>query len=126
MRWLLAILLIGCPLICVAQQGESPHIRQGDVLRISVRGEPDISRVVVVQADGFIAMPLLNEIGVVGLTVQEVQKLLIERLKRFVANPEVTVSIDGRFHFRPNVPTLPPLWPFVQALHPLIVAECAG
>ena len=80
----------------------------------------------LVRADGFITMPLLNEIEVAGLTVQQVQQLLVGRLLHFVANPEVTVSIEGKAHEHPNFSTLPSLWPFVQAVHPVIVAEQQG
>lgn len=126
MRSLLTILLTLYPLICAGQEAESPHIRVGDVLRISVRGEPNISRLVVVQADGFITVPPLNEIGVEGLTVQELETVLVERLQPFVANPEVTVSIKRKIQTHPKVPMLPPPWPFVQAVHPPIIAERAG
>jgi hypothetical protein len=71
-------------------------------------------------------MPLLNDIEVSGLTVQQLQILLVEKLRRFVANPEVMVSIEGKIHTYPMHPTLPPLWPFVQAVHPPIVAERTG
>lgn len=70
-------------------------------------GEPDISCSVSVRADGFIAMPLVNKIRVAGLTVQQVQTLVVERLQHFVANPEVTISIVGKVHTDPNFPTLP-------------------
>jgi protein involved in polysaccharide export with SLBB domain len=104
MRSLLAILL-SVPLICPGQEAESLHIQPGDVLRISVRGEPDISCSVSVRANGFITMPLVNEIKVAGLTVQQVQTFVVERLQHFVANPEVTVSIEGKVHTHPNFTT---------------------
>ena len=126
MRSLLAILLSVYPLICAGQEAESLNIERGNVLRISVRGEPDISCSVSVRANGFITMPLVNEIKVAGLTVQQVQTLVVERLQHFVANPEVTVSIEGKVHTHPKFPTLPPLWPFLQAVHPIIVAERAS
>jgi hypothetical protein len=91
-----------------------------------VRGEPDISSSIIVRADGFISMPLLNDIEVSGLTVQQPQILLVERLRRFVSNPEVTVSIEGKIHTYPTHPTLPPLWPFVQAVLLPIVADRTG
>jgi len=105
MRLLLTLLLTVFPLICAGQEADSPLIRRGDVLQISVRGEPNISRSVLVRADGFITMPLLNDIEVAGLTQQQVQKLLVERLQHFVANPEVTVSIEAKDTHR-NFPTL--------------------
>jgi hypothetical protein len=99
MRWLLTILLTVYPLICAGQEAKSPKIQPSDVLRISVWKEPDISRLVTVRPDGFIAMPLVNEIKVAGLTVQQVQTLVAERLQHWLANPEVTVSIQQRGTF---------------------------
>ena len=96
MRSLLAILLVVCPLICVAQEAESPRIRPGDHVHISVRREPDLTVSEVVSGDGFIFLPLVNRARVAGLTVQEAQRLLSEKLQRFVANPEVTVTILNR------------------------------
>ena len=99
MRSLLIILLIVYPLICAGQEAESPDIQQSDVLGISVRGEPSLSCLVTVRPDGFVAIPLVGQIKVAGLTVQKVQTVAIERLQTFVANPEVTVSIQRRGNF---------------------------
>jgi polysaccharide export outer membrane protein len=99
MRSLLTILLIACPLICIGQETEPLYIQQSDILRISVREEPDISRVVTVRPDGFVAIPLVGHIKVAGLTAQQVQTLAIERLQRFISNPAVTVSIQRRRTF---------------------------
>src|SRR5215471_17618175 len=96
MRSLITILLTLCPLICVAQENESPHIRPGDHLHISVRREPDLTISEVVSSDGSIFLPLINAVKVAGLTVQEAQNLLAERLKPFVADPQVTVRITNR------------------------------
>lgn len=99
MRWLLTILLTVYPLICAGQEAKSPKIQPSDVLRISVWKEPDLSRLVTVRFDGFIAMPLVNEIKVAGLTVQQVQTLMAERLQHWLSDPKVTVSIQQRGTF---------------------------
>lgn len=116
MRSLLTILLIVCPLICVAQEAESPDIppsdvlgisvreepdivQQSDVLRISVWKEPEISRLFTVCPDGFVGLPLVGQIKVAGLTVQQVQTLVVERLHNYIADPRVTVSIQQRGAF---------------------------
>lgn len=96
MRWLLTILLTVYPLICAGQEAKSPKIQASDVLRISVWKEPDIPVLVTVRFDGFIAIPLVNEIKVAGLTVQQVQTLVVERLQLYIADPKVTVSIERR------------------------------
>lgn len=67
----------------------------GDELQISVWKEPDLSTGVVVRPDGKITMPLLNDIYVVGLQTTELQALLIEKLKPFVNEPQVTVVVRG-------------------------------
>jgi len=99
MRWLLTILLTVYPLTCWGQGAESPKIQRSDVLRISVWKETDLPILVTVRPDGFIAMPLVNEIKVAGLTVQQVQTLVVERLEHWIANPDVTVSIQRRGTF---------------------------
>jgi polysaccharide export outer membrane protein len=64
-----------------------------DELTISVWHEPEFSQGVVVRPDGMITMPLLNDIKVVGLTTEELQAILTEKLKTFVNEPQVTVIV---------------------------------
>ncbi len=64
-----------------------------DELTISVWHEPEFSQGVVVRPDGMITMPLLNDIKVVGLTTEELQAILTEKLKTFVNDPQVTVIV---------------------------------
>lgn len=68
------------------------RIGTGDVLQILVWKEPDASVPnVVVRPDGKITVPLVKEIEVVGLTPQELEKLLVERLSKFIRGVDVTV-----------------------------------
>lgn len=68
------------------------RIGAGDVLQILVWKEPDASvPSVVVRADGIITVPLIKEINVSGLTPQELEKLLVERLSKFIREVDVTV-----------------------------------
>jgi len=64
-----------------------------DEIAIAVWHEPELSQVVVVRPDGMITLPLLNDLKVAGLTTEEVQALVMEKLKPFVNDPQVTVSI---------------------------------
>jgi polysaccharide biosynthesis/export protein len=66
-----------------------------DELAISVWHEPEFSQLVVVRPDGMITLPLLNNISVVGLTTDEVQALLVEKLKPLVNDPQVTVIVKA-------------------------------
>jgi polysaccharide export outer membrane protein len=67
----------------------------GDQLVISVWHERDLSLSVVVRPDGVITMPLLNDLSVVGQTPKELAALITERLKPFVNEPQVTVSVSS-------------------------------
>jgi polysaccharide export outer membrane protein len=64
-----------------------------DELGISVWHEPELSQNVTVRPDGMITLPLLNDVKVVGLTTEEMQVLLTEKLKTVVNDPQVTVSV---------------------------------
>jgi polysaccharide biosynthesis/export protein len=66
-----------------------------DELAIAVWHEPELSQQVVVRPDGMITLPLLNDIKVAGLTMEELQTLLTERLKTVVNDPQVTVSVKA-------------------------------
>jgi polysaccharide biosynthesis/export protein len=65
----------------------------GDQLQISVWHEHDLSLAVVVRPDGVITMPLLNDLYVVGQTPKELASAITEKLKPFVNEPQVTVSV---------------------------------
>lgn len=66
-----------------------------DVLHISVWKEPDLSETLPVRPDGKISMPLLNDIPAAGLTPLQLKDSITERLKKYIANPSVTVVVTG-------------------------------
>lgn len=66
-----------------------------DVLRISVWKEPDLSEMLPVRPDGKISMPLLNDIPAAGLTPLQLKDSITEKLKKFIADPRVTVVVTA-------------------------------
>lgn len=66
-----------------------------DELQVQVWHEPELSQAVVVRPDGLITLPLLNDIKVSGLTTDEMQALLTEKLKTVVNDPQVTVIVKA-------------------------------
>ncbi len=64
-----------------------------DVLRIDVWREDQLTRTVPVRPDGKITLPLLNDVQAVGLSPMELAGVIREELKKFVTNPQVTVSV---------------------------------
>ncbi len=75
--------------------GDDPYrIGVGDVLHISVWEEPQFTETAVVRPDGHISMPLVSEVMISGLTPAAAEKVLRERLTKFVNRPRVTVTVQ--------------------------------
>lgn len=74
---------------------EDPTYKIGaqDVIRIDVWREDQLTRTVPVRPDGKITLPLLNDVQAAGLTPMELAGNLREELKKFITNPQVTVSV---------------------------------
>jgi polysaccharide biosynthesis/export protein len=64
-----------------------------DVLRIDVWKEEQLTRTVPVRPDGKVTLPLLNDVQAVGLTPMQLAGVLSEGLKKYINNPQVTVTI---------------------------------
>jgi len=64
-----------------------------DVLDINVWKEPEVSRTVPVRPDGKISLPLLNDVQAAGLTPMQLGSVITAQLKKFVAQPQVTVIV---------------------------------
>jgi polysaccharide export outer membrane protein len=68
-------------------------IGPGDVLRISVWKEEGMEQEILVKPGGGITFPLAGDIQASGLTTQELAAVLKSKLKRYIPNPVVTVSV---------------------------------
>jgi polysaccharide biosynthesis/export protein len=68
-------------------------VGEADVLRVNVWKEPEVSQTVVVRTDGNISLPLINEVKVSGMTPLQIQNAIAEKLKGFLNNPQVTVTV---------------------------------
>jgi len=71
----------------------SYKIGPGDVLRISVWKEEGMEQEVLVKPDGGITFPLAGDLHASGLTTQELTEALKSKLRRYIPNPVVTVSV---------------------------------
>jgi len=65
-----------------------------DVLRISVWQDETLDREVLVRPDGGVSFPLAGDIQVSGRTPLEVQDEIRSRLRRYLQDAEVTVSVE--------------------------------
>jgi polysaccharide export outer membrane protein len=72
---------------------ESYVIGPEDVLSIHVWKEEALSRTVPVRMDGKISLPLIDDIQAAGYTARQLKEVLTKRLKEFIDNPNVSVTV---------------------------------
>ena len=68
-------------------------LQPGDVLTVSVWKEADLTSDLLVRPDGGITLPLAGEIKAAGHTVEEVRTVIDQRLRKYLPNAVVTVSV---------------------------------
>ena len=80
-----------------SKSGENHYkIGSGDILDITTWKELDFSRAgVLVRIDGKISFPLLDDIQADGQTPLELKKDIQNKLKGFISNPVVTVTVTS-------------------------------
>src|SRR5271156_3846569 len=113
----------------VATQDPNYIIGAQDVLDISVWKEPEISRLVPVRPDGKISLPLLNDVQAAGLTPMELANVISEGLKKYINNPQVTVSvstINSRRAYVTGEVTKPGAFPMLPNMTVLQALTSAG
>ncbi len=66
-----------------------------DTLHISVWKEPDLTVTLPVRPDGKISLPLLNDVAAAGLTPMQLKDSITEKLKKYIADPRVTVVVTA-------------------------------
>ncbi|MEJ0036274.1 MAG: polysaccharide biosynthesis/export family protein [Gammaproteobacteria bacterium] len=69
------------------------RIQPGDVLSISVWKETDLQADVMVRPDGGISFPLAGDQVAEGRTIDDLRKVLVEKLKKYIPDPVVTVAV---------------------------------
>jgi polysaccharide export outer membrane protein len=74
--------------------GEAYMVQPGDTLAIAIWKEPDLQGpAVLVRPDGTFSFPLVGQVDARGKSVVELQQIVTDRLKRFISDPVVTVSV---------------------------------
>ena len=69
-------------------------IGNDDVLAINVWKEPDLTRQLPVRSDGKISLPLIGDVQAAGRTPSQLEQDITDRLKAFIANPQVAVIVQ--------------------------------
>ena len=78
----------------VASVSTSHILARDELIEIKVFQEPNLTTSTRIPEDGRIIFPLIGEVAVAGKTVQEVTRLIRDRLEaRFLVNPQVTMAV---------------------------------
>jgi polysaccharide export outer membrane protein len=82
----------------VQASGQAPAdyiIGADDTLKITVWKEPDMSVSLPVRPDGKISIPLLDDVQAAGMTPMQLGTSIHDKLKKFIADPRVTVVVTA-------------------------------
>src|SRR5437868_10112987 len=94
MSWLSMVFLLLSAQLVHAQQQASYAVQPGDVLEISVWKEPDLQRQVLVRPDGAFSFPLVGEVDARGKSVSELNKIVSDRIGKYISGAAVTISVQ--------------------------------
>ena len=90
------LILISCLTIYVSDANSADYkLGPGDKIEISVFGEKDLSISVLLGNSGKINYPFLGEISLVGLSVKQVENMIVRGLKGdYLINPNVSAYVS--------------------------------
>lgn len=89
------LVLFVCVLLPTQVFSDDYVIGDGDGLKVSVWGVPDLSVDIVVRPDGKITLPAVGDVAATGLTPVELSHDLTKVLGSYVKKPIVTVAVVG-------------------------------
>jgi len=91
-----ALLLIGSAVHAASTQSIALPVYKigpGDVLTISVWKEEGMQQEVLIRPDGGMSFPLAGDVQAGGKSVKQLQKILASKIKQYIPDPVVTVSV---------------------------------
>lgn len=93
--WIVAIL---CSAFVVGAQAAETPLGSGDLIRISVYGNPDLGLETRLNSDGAITFPLVGAVTLSGLPIPEAEKKLSSMLESggFVRKAQVNIVVTGQ------------------------------
>jgi polysaccharide biosynthesis/export protein len=76
-------------------QGSDYVIGADDFLKIVVWKETELTETLPVRPDGKISMPLLGDVPAAGMTPTDLAESIRQKLKKYIADPRVTVVVSA-------------------------------
>jgi polysaccharide export outer membrane protein len=116
-----ALLPLASPAPGAAQAADSAFVRPGDLVRLTVFRQPELSGDFPVGSDGTLQHPLLTEVRVVGVSRAAIRERLREVLGRYARDPSFVfdflyrVTVTGEVRL-PNLFNLSPETTLGQAV----------
>jgi polysaccharide export outer membrane protein len=95
MRWTVVLLMALTGIAGAAERVGGPA--SGDMIRVTVYGQPDLTTQARVSPDNTISFPFIGEINVGGISTTQAQANIARALeaKGIVNNPQVNVLVEG-------------------------------
>ncbi len=97
-RALAAVLLVVAASLqaSAADEPVPPYrIQAGDVLIVAVWKEVELQSELIVRPDGGVSFPLAGDMPAAGGTVEDLRRTIDERLRKYIPDPVVTVSVKA-------------------------------
>jgi polysaccharide export outer membrane protein len=126
-----AVVLLGCAHVPppLPDTAPSPYrLDTGDIVRLIVYNQESLSTDYTVGDDGMVSVPTVGEINAAGMTVQELQKSIYDKLNNGVlVNPGVSVQVSqARPIFIIGEVNKPGQYPYQSRLNVLGAVAVAG
>src|SRR5579871_1702221 len=77
-----------------ANLSPSYQIGSGDILKVNVWHETEVSQSLTVRPDGMISLPLVGDIQAAGLNPEQLGSNIQQKLSTYMQNPHVTVIVS--------------------------------
>ncbi len=69
------------------------HIQPSDILEVHYRYSPEFDQTVTVQPDGFVALVLVGDTKLQGLTLDQAKATILEKAAQRLKDPEIAVAL---------------------------------
>lgn len=95
-RFAASLFVVACAIVSWPSYGQSPAdytLKPGDKIDVAVWKETELQKSVVIRPDGKFSFPLAGEINATNRSVEQVRVEIESRLKRYIPEPVVTVSL---------------------------------
>jgi polysaccharide export outer membrane protein len=91
-------------MIMQTQPNQEYVAKKGDIVTVTVWERESLSGTVVIDANGNITLPMpIGSIQVVGQTAMKISQMLTEKIKEYLVNPTVFISISPSEGFNVHV-----------------------